>query len=159
MFINVYSISLESGDYTVNTNVKVVLKNRRYHKLVPTDGNLGLFLVGVFLERLLRVGADCTPELWGVKRSWSLGSRPQSGEARISWISLPNSGASTLCTTVEFLPVGHSSRSLGASELFRKVPSTRSHTLETLETTQNLIWKLLRGFLGTRKSRKIESRN
>ena len=41
--------------------------------------------------------------------------------------------------TVEFLPVGHSSRSLGASELLQKAPSTRSHTLETLETTQNLI--------------------
>ncbi len=61
MFINVYSISLESGDYTVNTNVKVVFKNRRCHKLVLTDGNLGLFSVGVFLERLLRVGAIALP--------------------------------------------------------------------------------------------------
>ena len=52
--------------------------------------------------------------------------------------------------TVEFLPVGHSSRSLGASELLQKVSSTRSHALETLETTQNLIQKLLRGFSGTK---------
>ena len=31
---------------------------------------------------------------------------------------------------VEFLSVGHSSRSLGASELLQKVPSSRSHALE-----------------------------
>ena len=41
--------------------------------------------------------------------------------------------------TVEFLPIGHSSRSLGDSELLEKVRSTRSHTLETPETTQNPI--------------------
>ncbi len=41
--------------------------------------------------------------------------------------------------TVEFLPVGRSSRSLGASELLQKVPGTRSHTFETPETLQNLL--------------------
>ena len=35
------------------------------------------------------------------------------------------------------------SRSLGGSELLQKVPGTRSHTLETLETTTTLIEKLL----------------
>ena len=48
----------------------------------------------------------------------------------------------SLADTVEFLPVGHSSRWLGASELLynlEKVPSTRPHALETLETTQNFM--------------------
>ena len=61
--------------------------------------------------------------------------------------------------TVEFLPGGHSSRSLGTSELLPKVLRTRSHALESLETTQNLMQKLLRGFLGARKSGKVESRD
>ena len=48
-------------------------------------------------------------------------------KSRTSW--------ETRGSTVEFLPVGHSSRSPGASELLQKVPSTRLHT------TQNFMYK------------------
>ncbi len=43
-------------------------------------------------------------------------------------------------------------------QLLQKVPGTSSHALETPETTQNLIWKLLGGFLGARQSKNKSSR-
>ena len=61
--------------------------------------------------------------------------------------------------TVELLPIGHTSRSLGASELLQKVPGTRSHTFETPETLQNLLEKLFRGCNLSGNSRDIESRD
>ncbi len=64
--------------------------------------------------------------------------------------------------TVEFLPVGRSSRSLGSSNSSRRfleLSRTRSRTLETLEITQKSLLRLLEHKNWTRKSPKIESRD